>query len=96
MRKAADLIHRQEPIKINEKLLKQVSPDQVHVVVSLAKQRAYLLLAEEVVMIARYRRANTVNTSPSGSFSVLEKIPIIIPQFMAILSIIPGVSSALV
>lgn len=75
MRKAADLIHRQEPIKINEKLLKQVSPDQVHVVVSLAKQRAYLLLAEEVVIDCPISSGKRGHTSPSGSFSVLEKDP---------------------
>src|SRR5437868_275449 len=50
LRKASDLIHRQEAIKINQKLLKQVSADQVRVVVSLGKQRAYLLTGEEVVI----------------------------------------------
>src|SRR4051812_1792151 len=50
MRKASELISRQEPIKINQALLKSASPDRVRVVVSLAKQRAYLLIGEEVVV----------------------------------------------
>jgi lipoprotein-anchoring transpeptidase ErfK/SrfK len=75
MRKASDLIHRQEPIKINEKLLKQVSPDQVHVVVSLPKQRAYLLVGEEVVIDSPISSGKRGHTSPSGHFSVLERDP---------------------
>ena len=30
MRKASDLIRKQEPVKINQGLLKQTTPDRVH------------------------------------------------------------------
>ncbi len=50
LRKASDLIRRQEPVKINQSLLKQATPDAVHVVVSLPKQRAYLMIGEQIVI----------------------------------------------
>src|SRR5437762_384184 len=75
MRKASDLIRRQEPIKINQKLLKETSPDRVRVVVSLGKQRAYLLMGEEVVIDSPISSGKRGHTSPGGSFSVLEKDP---------------------
>ena len=75
MRKASDLIHRQEPIRINQKLLNSVSPSQVHVVVSLPKQRAYLLMGDEIVIDSPISSGKRGHTSPSGSFSVLEKDP---------------------
>lgn len=75
MRKASDLIHRQEPIKINQALLRSVSPDQVHVVVSLPKQRAYLLAGDDVVIDSPISSGKRGHTSPSGQFSVREKDP---------------------
>jgi lipoprotein-anchoring transpeptidase ErfK/SrfK len=74
-RKAADLIHRQDPIRINQKLLSEVRPDQTRVVVSLSKQRAYLLRGEEVIVDSPISSGKRGHTSPSGSFSVLEKDP---------------------
>jgi len=75
MRKASDLIHRQDPIKINQSLLKRISADQVHVVVSLSKQRAYLLMGEDVVIDSPISSGKRGHSSPSGQFSVLEKDP---------------------
>ena len=74
-RKASELIRKQEPLKVNQKLLKQTSPDQVHVIVSLPKQRAYLMLAEEVVIDSPISSGKRGHTSPSGHFTVLEKDP---------------------
>ena len=75
MRKPAELIHRQDPIKINQALLKQLSSDRVRVVVSLPKQRAYLLMGDEVVIDSPISSGKRGHESPSGSFSVLEKDP---------------------
>jgi lipoprotein-anchoring transpeptidase ErfK/SrfK len=75
MRKASDLIHRQDPIKINQALLKRISVNQVHVVVSLPKQRAYLLMGEDVVIDSPISSGKRGHSSPSGQFSVLEKDP---------------------
>ena len=75
MRKASELISRQEPVKINTSLLKQISPDSVRIVISLPKQRAYLLLGEEIVIDSPISSGKRGHSSPSGQFSVLEKDP---------------------
>lgn len=73
MRKPTDLIHKQEPIRINQPLLAQVTPDDVHVIVSIPKQRAYLLKGEEVVIDSPISSGKRGHSSPTGKFSVLEK-----------------------
>jgi lipoprotein-anchoring transpeptidase ErfK/SrfK len=73
MRKASDLIHRQEPVSINEELLAQLTPDNSHVVVSLPKQRAYLMKGDRVVIDSPISSGKRGHTSPSGDFTVLEK-----------------------
>src|SRR6266480_807234 len=75
MRKASELISRQDPVKINDSLLKQITPAAVHVVVSLPKQRAYLMMGEQIVIDSPISSGKRGHTSPSGRFSVLEKDP---------------------
>ena len=41
MRKASELISKQEPVKINTSLIKQITPDTVRIVVSLPKKRGH-------------------------------------------------------
>jgi len=73
VRKAADLIRKQEAIKINQSLLKQVTPDNVHVVVSLPKQRAYLMTGDQVVIDSPISSGKRGHSTPSGHFTILEK-----------------------
>jgi lipoprotein-anchoring transpeptidase ErfK/SrfK len=75
MRKASDLIRRQEPVRVNQSLLKQTIPDAVRIVVSLPKQRAYLMLAEEVVIDSPISSGKRGHSSPTGHMRVLEKDP---------------------
>src|SRR5207249_9625903 len=75
MRKASADISRQEPLKVNQSLLKQATPDNVHVVVSLPKQRAYLMIGEEIVADSPISSGKAGHGTPSGNFSVLEKDP---------------------
>jgi lipoprotein-anchoring transpeptidase ErfK/SrfK len=75
MRKASDLIRKQEPVKINQSLLKEVTPDAVHVVVSLPKQRAYLMTGEQIVIDSPISSGKRGHTSPTGHLQVLEKDP---------------------
>src|SRR6266704_3002779 len=75
LRKASDLIRKQEPVKINQSLLKQVTPDSVHVVISLPKQRAYLMLGEQIVIDSPVSSGKRGHTSPTGHLPVLEKDP---------------------
>src|SRR4051812_47512721 len=51
MKKATDLINKQQaPIATNNGVLATVTPDNAHVVVSLSKQRAYLMIGEEIAI----------------------------------------------
>ncbi len=75
MRKASDLIHRQEPVKINQSLIKEATPDNVHVVVSLPKQRAFLMIGDQIVIDSAISSGKRGHSSPTGHFSVLEKDP---------------------
>jgi lipoprotein-anchoring transpeptidase ErfK/SrfK len=75
MRKASELISRQEPVKINNSLIKQITPDNVHVVISLPKQRAYLMMGDEIVIDSPISSGKRGHSSPTGNFSVMEKDP---------------------
>ncbi|MBA2585889.1 MAG: L,D-transpeptidase [Chthoniobacterales bacterium] len=75
MRKPAQLIARQAPININDALLASLTPDQVHVVVSIPKQRAFLMVGEQVAIDSPISSGKLGHTTPTGSFSVREKDP---------------------
>jgi lipoprotein-anchoring transpeptidase ErfK/SrfK len=75
MRKASDLIRRQDPLKVNQGVLKQCTPDNVHIFVSLSKQRAYLMLGDQVAADGPISSGKQGHSSPTGSFRVLEKDP---------------------
>jgi lipoprotein-anchoring transpeptidase ErfK/SrfK len=75
MRSAVDLIKKQAPLQVNQALLTRVSADEVHIIVSLPKQRAYLMTGNEVVIDSPISSGKKGHTSPSGSFKILEKDP---------------------
>ncbi len=75
MRKPAELIRKQEPVKINQALLKQATTDELHIVVSIPKQRAYLMVSEQIVIDGPISSGKRGHSSPTGHFTVLEKDP---------------------
>ena len=75
MSKASDLIHRQDPPKINKALESAVNPDNSHVVISLSKQRVYLMTGEEIYIDSPISSGKRGHTTPTGSLRVLEKDP---------------------
>jgi len=75
LRKASQLIQKQGPIKINHSLMQQATPDSVHVVISLPKQRAYLMVGEQIVIDSPISSGKRGHTSPTGHLPVLEKDP---------------------
>src|SRR6266571_9320891 len=75
MRKASALISRQAPLKVNESLLKQATPDNARIVVSIPKQRAYLMIGEKVVADGPISSGRRGHESPTGHLRVLEKDP---------------------
>jgi len=73
LKKATELIHRQDPINVSVRLLEKVTPENSRVRVSLAKQHAFLLLGDEIVIDSPVSSGKRARMTPSGSFHVLEK-----------------------
>src|SRR5712691_11587183 len=75
LRKVSELIRKQGPIKIKRSLLKQTTPDNVHLVVSIPKQRAYLMMGDQIVADGPVSSGKRGHSSPTGHMKVLEKDP---------------------
>ncbi|MEY2559402.1 MAG: hypothetical protein QOE34_2827 [Verrucomicrobiota bacterium] len=73
MKKAADLIRTQPGITTNAAILQQVTADNAHVIVSITKQRAYLMTGDQIAIDSPISSGKRGHTTPNGSFSVLEK-----------------------
>jgi len=73
MKPANELIKGQEPLNVTARLLDRVNSDNSRVRVSLSKQRAYLLLGDEIVIDSPISSGKRARPTPSGSFHVLEK-----------------------
>jgi lipoprotein-anchoring transpeptidase ErfK/SrfK len=73
MRKAADLIKAQPPMTTNASVLQSVTPDNARVLVSITKQRAYLLLGDQIAIDSPISSGKRGHSSPTGSFTILEK-----------------------
>jgi lipoprotein-anchoring transpeptidase ErfK/SrfK len=73
MRKASDLIRKQEPLKVNQSLLNQATQDNTRIVVSLPKQRAYLMIGDQVVADGPISSGKRGHSTPTGHFTVMEK-----------------------
>ena len=75
MKKPGEMIQKQAPMKVNQDLLKQATPENTRIVVSIPKQRAYLMIGEEIVADAPVSSGKRGHESPRGHMRVLEKDP---------------------
>ena len=75
MRKANQLISKQDPPKVVPRVYDRLTPGTSHVIVSLSKQRAYLMLDEETAIDTPVSTGKAAGMTPTGKFSVLEKDP---------------------
>jgi len=75
MRKASEFIRRQEPLKVNRSLLKQATTDNTRIVVSIPKQRAYLMIGDQIIADGPVSSGRRGHESPTGHLRVLEKDP---------------------
>ena len=73
MRKASELIKAQAPMTTNASVLQTVTPDNAHVLVSITKQRAYLMTGDQIAIDSPISSGKRGHTSPTGSFTILEK-----------------------
>lgn len=75
MRKASELIRRQEKPRVSPRVMERISPENSRVVISLSKQRAWLMLGEEVAIDTPVSTGKTAGMTPTGSFKITEKDP---------------------
>jgi len=75
MKKPSELIQKQPLLKVNQQLLPQATPDNVHIVVSLPKQRAYLMIGDQIVADGPISSGKRGHETPRGHFTVMEKDP---------------------
>ncbi len=75
MRKPSELIRKQEPLKVNQALLKQATADNTHIVVSIPRQRAYLMIGQQIEADGPISSGKRGHSSPTGNLHVLEKDP---------------------
>lgn len=64
---------RQEPPRVSSRLMDRATPDSTRVVISLSKQRAYLLLGEEVVIDTPVSTGKRSSPTPRGTFRISQK-----------------------
>lgn len=75
VRKASESIRRQDPPRVSPRVLERVNPENARVLVSLGKQRAYLLLNGEVAIDTPISSGKSAGMTPAGSFRIQEKDP---------------------
>lgn len=73
MRKASELIKTQAPMTTNASVLQSVTPDNAHVLVSISKQRAYLMTGDQVAVDSPISSGKRGHTTPTGSFTITQK-----------------------
>ena len=58
---------------MNQSLLRQATPDNTRIVVSIPKQRAYLMIGDQVVADGPISSGRRGHETPRGHFNVMEK-----------------------
>ena len=72
-RSVQEIIPRQEGAKISARLMDRATPDNTDVVVSISKQRVYLMCANEIVIDSPISSGRRGHPTPTGNFHVREK-----------------------
>lgn len=75
MKPASELISRQEQGKIFPSVLEKASVEPLSIVISLSKQRAYLMVGNSVAVDSPISSGRRNGWTPKGSFQILEKDP---------------------
>lgn len=67
------LIGRQVPAKVNSGVAGAINPGNSRVLISISKQRAYLMVGEDVYIDTPISSGKRAGMTPTGRFSVMEK-----------------------
>lgn len=73
MKKASELIRRQAPPKIDRSLESVINQSNSHAVISLSKQRLYLMVGNDVYIDTPISSGKRSGMTPTGTFKILEK-----------------------
>jgi len=73
MKTAEELIHRQDPAKTTPRVLDMMTQDNSHVIVSISRQRVYLMLGDEIGIDSPISSGKAGHETPTGNFTVLYK-----------------------
>lgn len=75
MKKANELIRKQEPPLISPRVLERITPQNAEIRVSLRKQRAYLMVREggEIAIDTPISSGKAAGMTPTGKFKVQER-----------------------
>ena len=73
MRPAKELLRKQDPPVINKELAEVINPDNSHVLVSIGKQRAYLMVEDKVYIDTPISSGKRPGMTPTGSYKVTQK-----------------------
>lgn len=75
LKSAGQSISRQDPPKIDKSLADTINPGNSHVRISISKQRAWLMVGEQVYIDTPVSTGKKAGMTPTGTFSISEKDP---------------------
>ena len=73
MKAAAEIIKKQDAPIIAAELADKITPDNSRIVISLARQRAFLMIGEQMYIDTPVSTGKPGGVTPTGSFSILER-----------------------
>lgn len=74
VKKAAELIGKQEPPVVNKDLAAQITQENSYVVISIAKQRAWVMFGDSMTYIdTPISSGKRTGMTPTGKFTVMQK-----------------------
>ena len=73
MKSATEIIKKQEAPIISPELADKITPDNSRIVVSLARQRAFLMLGEQIYIDTPVSTGKPGGVTPTGTFPIIER-----------------------
>lgn len=73
MKRASESLQRQAPPQVSPRILEQTTPANARVVISLSKQRAYLMSNGRVAIDTPVSTGKSAGMTPTGVFKITEK-----------------------
>lgn len=72
-KRASELIRKQEPPKVIPRVLERATPDNVSIYISLARQRVYFRVYDEIAVDSPISSGKRAGMTPPGSYNIMEK-----------------------